>query len=335
MINKLTLQNFKIHKLAKLNFGNLTLLTGYNGTGKSTLIQSILFLIQSCNNQIRTDGFINLGRLRNIFNDEIKKNELLKIIIDHTSGNFKWSIKFKNRLDYDYEFHKTPEQTDARSLFKSGFHYIKAGDTDRYDDIFRFLGKNKDKEIPIELRHPLHIEEKTLLGQVNAWMNEDFGFTSKINIGLSEVFTTVSLILDDEYSNIEYNIPNILPIVITLLSANQESLVLLENPESNLHPSSQSRLAELLAKSAQHGIQIIAKTHSDHIINGTLVQCKRFRTDGPGINRKNVKIYHFSRSEETNECVIEEVVIHENEKILHPPAGFFDQIREDYRELLR
>ncbi len=39
MIKWLELQNFKCYQHLRLSFGNLTLLTGFNGGGKSTAIQ--------------------------------------------------------------------------------------------------------------------------------------------------------------------------------------------------------------------------------------------------------------------------------------------------------
>lgn len=134
--------------------------------------------------------------------------------------------------------------------------------------------------------------------------------------------------------NVGYGVSQVLPILVAILSAQQNSLILLENPELHLHPNGQAKLVELLAKAAQYGIQIIAETHSDHIINGTLVQCKRFRTEGQGINRENVRIYYFDRSEKGHYVEAEEIVISEGENIFNPPVGFFDQISKDQSELL-
>ena len=47
MITKLKIANFKSHENTILNLGNLTLLTGLNSTGKSSIIQSFLLLRQS------------------------------------------------------------------------------------------------------------------------------------------------------------------------------------------------------------------------------------------------------------------------------------------------
>ncbi|MCS3166653.1 AAA family ATPase [Bacteroides fragilis] len=47
MITNLLLHNFKSHKKTDLRFSNLTVLTGINSAGKSSVIQSLLLLRQS------------------------------------------------------------------------------------------------------------------------------------------------------------------------------------------------------------------------------------------------------------------------------------------------
>ena len=47
MIKQVKLHNFKCFKDETFNLGNLTVMTGVNGVGKSTLIQSLLLLNQS------------------------------------------------------------------------------------------------------------------------------------------------------------------------------------------------------------------------------------------------------------------------------------------------
>ena len=47
MIKKLHIKNFKCFEDQNFELGNLTLLTGLNGTGKSSVIQSLLLLHQS------------------------------------------------------------------------------------------------------------------------------------------------------------------------------------------------------------------------------------------------------------------------------------------------
>ena len=47
MISRLKINNFKSHKDTEISLGNLTVLTGVNGCGKTSLIQALLLLRQS------------------------------------------------------------------------------------------------------------------------------------------------------------------------------------------------------------------------------------------------------------------------------------------------
>lgn len=134
--------------------------------------------------------------------------------------------------------------------------------------------------------------------------------------------------------NVGFGLSYALPIIVAVLSADAGSLILIENPEAHLHPKGQSKLAELLALAAQNGIQIILETHSDHIINGVLVACKRFEQEGKGIARNLVKIHHFTRDENTHSAKAEEIKILEGGKVDKQPTEFFDQTENDLNFLL-
>ena len=59
-----------------------------------------------------------------------------------------------------------------------------------------------------------------------------------------------------------------LPIVLAGLLIPKGGLFLIENPEAHLHPAGQSRIGQFLANIAADGVQVIVETHSDHVING-------------------------------------------------------------------
>ena len=61
MITSLYLKNFKAFKEAELAPTNLTLLTGLNGMGKSTIIQSLLLLRQSYEKKTLTEKGLSLN----------------------------------------------------------------------------------------------------------------------------------------------------------------------------------------------------------------------------------------------------------------------------------
>ncbi|KJA10078.1 hypothetical protein RP29_13020 [Acidovorax temperans] len=61
-------------------------------------------------------------------------------------------------------------------------------------------------------------------------------------------------------------VSQVIPVVVAALFAKPGHIVIVEEPESHLHPLAQAKLAELLAKvSAERRVQFIVETHSEHL----------------------------------------------------------------------
>lgn len=61
-------------------------------------------------------------------------------------------------------------------------------------------------------------------------------------------------------------VSQVIPVVVAALFAKPGHIVIVEEPESHLHPLAQAKLAELLASvSAARGVQFIVETHSEHL----------------------------------------------------------------------
>lgn len=61
-------------------------------------------------------------------------------------------------------------------------------------------------------------------------------------------------------------VSQVLPVIVAALFAKPGHIVIVEEPESHLHPLAQAKLAELLASvSAARGVQFIVETHSEHL----------------------------------------------------------------------
>jgi len=91
MITKITLKNFKCFKeQTEFPLGQITLLTGMNGKGKSTLLQSLLLMRQSLeNNNYTTEillngACLNLGNLLDVKNSDTSRDESLKLNYDYS-----------------------------------------------------------------------------------------------------------------------------------------------------------------------------------------------------------------------------------------------------------
>lgn len=376
MIEKILLNNFKLHKNTALTLANLTLLAGVNGMGKSSVFQSLLLLRQSYfsnqqfkNGLILNGDLVEIGTAKNLFSINMEAEDTLDIFLRITGMKnwLKWQVK-NQELDKNYLSSSTKRSFPQFSLVTNDFQYISSqriapAEIHLRNDLLvgekkqisikegqcelavHFLNYYQRNTVPPEIRHSSIETEEKLLSQVNAWMKE---ISPDLDIVIQESNLTNSFILHFRYfqekfagytpeftpENVGYGISQALPIIIAVLAAPKGSLILIENPEAHLHPRGQAKLMELLCKAAQYGIQIIIETHSDHIINGILVQCKHFREEQFGIDQRNVKIYYFDREEGEHTAKVTELNILENEKIINPPNGFFDQIRKDRRFLI-
>jgi len=103
------------------------------------------------------------------------------------------------------------------------------------------------------------------------------------------------------------------------------SLFLLEEPESNLHPSYQSKLAELIIDAANtFDIQFIIETHSEYMIRNF-----QYLTATKQIPSNGTKIYYFNQpdSEDFKEAPYREIKIMSDGRLSNEfGEGFFDEI---------
>lgn len=213
----------------------------------------------------------------------------------------------------------------------------------RAEHFVHFLNTHRDKNV---LEHVINHNSKAkdLFTQVTAWEREiseginvivedkgqsgyelKYSFNTETNTGKTDEFNA---------SNVGFGLTYVMPIIVAILSAPTEALLLIENPEAHLHPNGQSKLTELICLAAQAGVQIVIETHSDHVINGILVNCKKFEDLQQGISKDNVSIYHFYRNETWQYSKVEKIKIEDNGLVRYTPKGFFDQFTIDRKFLM-
>ncbi|RXF71966.1 AAA family ATPase [Arcticibacter tournemirensis] len=377
MIEKIKLRNFKSLRDVSLILGNLNVITGINGVGKSSLIQSILLLRQAYQNNHASHGISldgpytgNLGCVKDIENSQ-SDNDEIEININGASFLFstgerrdetvlKGDIDFgplennpifsldrfqyisASRASPETQFVKNTYAIENKNLGKNGefaVSYISENGQKAFDKDHNFqyrplvcIAEDNDK-IPLPLE-----------GQINYWLN----FVSD-NVRLRIVKTTATkyeLYFEsfnglnwDSYTavNSAFGLTYSLPIITSLLIARAGDVVILENPESDLHPKAQSKMGELLGYCANAGIQIIVETHSDHVLNGIRLAV----SNSPQIiSHEKIKIFYFHKESMLQATEVEEIEIDSNGRMpikelrLKGITGFFDQIDQDYKRLL-
>lgn len=215
---------------------------------------------------------------------------------------------------------------------------IKEG---RAEYFVHFLDKNRNREVLHNLCKKNSPND--LFSQTNAWESL---ISDKVNIVVQDIgnlgyelkyqFNTLSDRTNEfKASNVGFGLTYTMPIIVAILSAPKGSLILIENPEAHLHPYGQARMAELISLAAQAGIQIIVETHSDHIINGILVQVKNHDNGDGGIDKSNVSIYQFDFDKVGKHYTTNtEIEIQDGGTIIYPPDGFFDQFTIDRKKII-
>jgi predicted ATPase len=363
MITSLQLTNFKCFKeTTKFNFSKLNLLTGINGRGKSTVLQSLLILSQSATSNSNfkelkiSDGFIDLGNFDDIKNRDTVKGE--NIIFDYTfNDNFlkNISLSFKENLDkplignLNNEIDSSDLEMFSTKIKKT--HYVSA---DRMGPVkfvektnlpdFPHVGPRGEHSINIlansiqfdNVNENLYLGEdsSSIIQQTTEWINYILE-GAKINIkGKEKDSSVLYMLLNNKSDSHEYKPVNvgfgysyILPLIITGLIAKPNDIIIIENPEAHLHPRAQSKIAEFFSKVAATGVQIFIESHSEHILNGLRVNALNKNV---AINHTDLKVHYFS--EDFNSIELE---MNEKGKISNWPNGFFDQQEIDLADIFK
>ena len=295
---------------------------------------------------------INLGSFSDVFSQDAPKEESIEFKIDNNLHFISESYEGKEKKEEDKKRKSTINGSLEKEDFEiplfsdTEFQYLSADRISPREDFPQFetdelLGKDgrftphfleKYGNLSISLKALLHEKEKDndgLSSQVNAWMRDispGIEIQTKENkstnrIELSYRYRTDSNVptQDRKPQNVGHGITPTLPLVVALLSAKKDDLIIIENPETHIHPHGQSRLAMLMAKAAQAGVQIFVESHSDHILNGIRVAAKR-----QWIEAEKVKINYFSRSDKEITTILP-LTLDQNGRIDKWPKGFFDE----------
>ena len=367
MITELHIQNFKSHKDTRLPLKSLTLLTGINGSGKSSVIQSLLLLRQSYKRQQLSDALMLNGSFCEIGTGkdaiyQSAEEDFIQFDIKTNKKDYSWkysSLESKDFLSASNKSANTYADLIDISLFNNNFQYLSAGrlpelkyeredilvENERQISQKKGYGElvaqfleyyGKKEKIDPRLKNK-NIEFEDLINQVTAWEREISPNVNVLPKKIGESYTVhYSFDRDDKLGttdpfkseNVAFGLSYALPVITALLSAPKEALLLIENPEAHLHPRGQSKLAELIALAAQSGIQVIIETHSDHIFNGVLKAVASEK-----IKKENVKV-HFFQLDETNTSANTEIEFSKKGRIINPQKGFFDQFDDDLDILL-
>lgn len=279
---------------------------------------------------------------KNIYGEtEIKYESLVKSAEKHTG-------LFSNQFQYLNAYRIQPESTYPKSN-NEVVQNRNIGMNGQY--AVHFIETYYDEEVAFDnILHPKSFVEDTLIkkitvdktlgNQINLWLGE-------ISPGIKVVATSINqdeVLLQYQYEqrtygrtnsfkpeNVGFGITYTLPVVAALLSAQPGTLLIIENPESHIHPKGQAKLGELIALVAQNDVQIIIETHSDHIVNGIRVGIKEEK-----LSKDKAVLFYFKKIMEDQEqfSAITDIVLDKNGTLSEYPENLLDEWTNQLSKLI-
>lgn len=357
MITDLRIQGFKRFLDHSFDMRSLTILAGINGSGKTSVIHSLLLTADAWR---REDGVVELngpyglelGSFGDVLNHETTSDFSVIIGSNHGRARIEDAWVFSEGDTGLYAKVNFPSPQAAFMNESRSFQYLHAerlgprvtqgaaalpsamlevGYSGQFTaQVLDTLGGklsveegrrfNTDDSIP-----PL------LKSQTEAWLSL---ITRPVQID-TEAFpgtsvTAMKFRTSDIWlkpTNMGFGVTYALPVILAGLTALKGGILIVENPEAHLHPAGQSNMGVFLATIAAAGVQVIVETHSDHILNGV-----RLAIGAHKILPHSHSIVHYFDGDESPP---EKLEFTEAGGVSSWPTGFFDQYHLDIAALTR
>ncbi len=354
MITQIGLHSFKRFSELALETRSFTLLTGTNGSGKTSVIHALLLARQAsmtASDTIQLNGpyGLQLGEGLDLLNHGADPSSGVGLDLEVDGGSYAWRFSMAEDRSLVLRVISRPHSLPC-SLAAAGrsFCYLSAdrlgprdtlpaasspaeslGVGPRGEHAAQVLSENSRVQISPGRRAP-EMSQSSLQNQLEAWMTR----IARPLVIKAQWFAG-SGITQLQYKtpgvrhewvrppNMGFGVSTVLPALVAGLTVPHGGLLMIENPEIHLHPSGQSAVGQFLAQVAADGVQVIVETHSDHVVNGP----RRAVAVGT-LPAQDSVIYYF-------DDVVKEITLTKSGKLSDWPPGFFDQLSQDLGALAR
>jgi predicted ATPase len=333
MITNLSLKNFKAFEEESFEFRPLTILSGLNNSGKSSVIQALRLLNEQ-------KPLPDLGPLGEYIRSD-SKEFVLRCRDNEKEIGFSY-----NRIDkivqgkgidgvvsYISADRFGPRNSLPLSIDNS---IITVGS--RGKNIIDFLSRLDNEWDDLSVPDALVAKEGTGIKEnIKEWLRVispgvEFKYESDhhTDIGRTEFNGHRPV-------HVGFGLSYVLPIIVSILihsgqlagGKTRSVLLLIENPEAHLHPSGQTRMGEMLVLAASCGVQIVVETHSDHLLNGVRIAVKNKK-----IPHDDVKCFFFKAESSEAPVTVSPISIDKHGMIDYWPEDFFDETEKSLMRLV-
>lgn len=346
------ISNFKCIDFIELQLNKITVLTGSNSSGKSSLVQSLL-LLRSVVEQFHVsetnsgellldcNGRYRLGNIENIVRrgaDDISiGNEWGHITLYPGERDKYAKCEFVFVPDAMPEWLKSPDfvYLNAERL---GPHWESDlnSEAGKYSGVHGEFAANRlynslgDNYKVSHLRFCAGSETDNFQIQTDSWMSYVFGDVALKAEKISDKYSRIKVRQPVGYidaPNAGFGYIYALPIILDGLSLPEGSMLIVENPEAHLHPKAQSNIGFFLGSMAAAGVRVVVETHSEHVVNGI----RRGAMTHDPLGHNGMTIYFMP--EHHNEFRPIKITMDADGNLSDFPVDFFDQIRQDMKEI--
>ena len=358
MIRSINIKNFKVFERITLRFGQLTMITGVNSSGKSSVLQAIALAEIASNDAPRVplNGSLGLalGEAQDVLNRRATEQLIeLTTIGDGGTDVFRLAVPQTDRSVVLERVDVGPRTRSrdwhvgtylcAERLGPRDFLDVAADGGDRVDVGTQgqftayALARFSRRRVQGPLVHPSSAESSlapTLAAQSEAWLSSivrpvqlQATWLPQTNAATIRFRDTDVLSEWTRPANVGFGLTYTLPIIVAALGSAADSVFIVENPEAHLHPAGQSEIGRFLVRLAATGVQVVIETHSDHVLNGVRLAVTDERLLAPS----DVAIHFFGHDEGAST----EISLGSTGALDVWPPGFFDRAEHDLATLSR
>ena len=275
--------------------------------------------------QIESDVFNQKSSLADIFDNYISNNAGQSLF----SNNFQYlnANRVEPKTIHGKSYTRVVTQSNIGTLGEYTVHYLETRGSEEiiFDNCVHPKTKSSTNASNQE------IKDKRLLNQVNLWLGE---ISPDVNVKTTSVSSdfvkleyefeqpTYGKTMAFKPENVGFGISYALHVVTALLAARPGELLIIENPESHIHPRGQAELGKLISLVAQNDIQVIIETHSDHILNGIRVGVK----ENPQLKERTI-LFYFKKvvTESEQYSNVSNIEIQPDGELTEYPANLLDE----------
>lgn len=354
MINKISFKNYKLFKEKQtLELKPITILIGKNNSGKSavlklpTLIAGSLSgeFVQPFDNEFEgvriglnpEDAFYNREITNDSLNFEVFEDD--NFIVNATIiGDINSNIRLKRLLVKDEEIDLKSIKTkgfipDGVSLEMLNFDYIEAFRNKPFANFQKktseILKVGINGENAYSLFAKYYDEKSPVYKLISDWYFKNFeNWKLEVNQVPSSVIsyeitlrngTNKPINIVNTGSGISQSFPLILR---SFMPVEEPTLIIIEEPETHLHPAAHGNLAERFVDSylEDNNRSYLIETHSQNFV----LRMRRLVAEGK-IKAEQLAIYYVDFKEDLNESILQRILVDEFGRVEWWPEGIFSE----------